>query len=196
MWIESAYERRAPQSAKSRHIGEYALTSPVAPWVLNALHAYKPLAEVLEFIEPFAQQYHNLIEHERATTAGHHDIDAIELTYQCTLEICAAILLAADRTDDPVILDPQLHASQAGGDDHFTPWGHLLTGMECDPPIIVQFPFYLLMCQAFSLEPVHLREDYVYTALTGVDWVRILLLQLKYIVSKTMNIADNTSSTG
>jgi hypothetical protein len=69
-------------------------------------------------------------------------------------------------------LNPKLHASQAGGDDHFSPWGHLLTGLECDPPIIVQFPFYLFMCQSFTLEPNHLREDYVYTALTGVDWVR------------------------
>ena len=70
-----------------------------------------------------------------------------------------------------VELNPRLHASQAGGDDHFTPWGDLLTNLECDPPIIVQFPFYLLMCQSFTLEPIHLREDYVYTALTGVDWV-------------------------
>ena len=171
MWIESAHERRAPQPAKARHIGKYALTSDVAPWVLNALHEYKPSTEVLELIEPFAREYHELIERERVTTAGYHDIDAIELTYQCTLEICVAILLAADKTDDPVVLDPQLHASQAGGDDHFTPWGHLLTGLQCDPPIIVQFPFYLMMCQSFSLEPVHLREDYVYTALTGVDWV-------------------------
>ncbi|KAF1966838.1 hypothetical protein BU23DRAFT_517281 [Bimuria novae-zelandiae CBS 107.79] len=172
VWINSTHERRAPQPGKARHIGEYALTTKVAPWVMKAISTYQPSPEVLELIKPFAQEYHETVEQERATTSRLHDIDAIELTYQCTLEICAAILLAADKTDEPVELNPKLHASQAGGDDHFTPWGHLLTGLECDPPIIVQFPFYLMMCQSFTLEPIHLREDYVYTALTGVDWAR------------------------
>lgn len=176
VWTESVYKRRAPQPTKTRHLGHYPLTTKIAPWVINSISTFKPSLEVLELIQPFAQQYHDTIEQERAKTFGLHDIDAIELTYQCTLEICAAILLAADKTDDPVKINPRLHASQAGGDDHFTPWGHLLTGLECDPPIIVQFPFYLLMCQSFTLEPVHLREDYVYTALTGVDWVGVLFL--------------------
>lgn len=138
---------------------------------MHALHSYKPSLEVLALVKPFAQQFHDTVEHERGVTSGLHDLDAIEFTYQCTLEICAAVLLAADKTDEPVKLNPKLHASQAGGDNHFTPWGHLLTELECDPPIIAQFPFYLMMCQSFTLEPKHLREDYVYTALTGVDWV-------------------------
>ena len=87
---------------------------------MNALFAYKPSAEVLELVKPFAQQCHDSIESEQAVTMGLHDLEAIELTYQCTLEIFAAILLAADKTDGPVQLSPKLHASQAGGDDHFT----------------------------------------------------------------------------
>jgi hypothetical protein len=81
---------------------------------MNALSAYKPSATVLELVKPFAQQYHDSIERERAMTIRLHDLDAIELTYQCTLEIFAAILLAADKTDGPVQLNPKLHASQAG----------------------------------------------------------------------------------
>jgi hypothetical protein len=46
--------------------------------------------------------------------------------------------------------------------------------LECDPPIIVQYPSYLLMCQSFTFEPNWHKEDYVYTALMGVDWVSIL----------------------
>jgi hypothetical protein len=139
---------------------------------MNALSEYRPSPEVLQLIKPIAQHYHDTVEQERVMTFGFHDIDALELTYQCSLEIGAAILLAADRTDDPVELNARMHASQAGGDDHFASWGQLLTGLECDPPIIVQFPFYLLMCQSFSLEPVNRREDYVYSALMGVDWAR------------------------
>jgi hypothetical protein len=122
-------------------------------------------------VRPFAAGFHELVSNEQKSSYDLHDIEAIEFTYQCTLEICGAILLAADATDDPVTLDGRLHASQAGGDDHFKSWGRLLTGLECDPPIIVQFPFYLFMCQSFTLEPNTLTEDYVYAALTGVDWV-------------------------
>jgi hypothetical protein len=150
------------------------MTTDVAPWVKNAVASYQPTDQVLDLIRPFAQEYHNMIIKERAASSGLHDLDAIEMTYQCTLEISAAILLAADTCEDPVSVALQLHASRAGGDDHFKPWGRLLTGLECDPPIIVQFPFYLLMCQSFTLEPTILRENFVYAALTGVDWVSSL----------------------
>jgi hypothetical protein len=176
VWTQSEIMPCIPRPANARHIGKFALTSAVAPWVMKALSNHKPSPEVFELIRPFAKDFHDTIERERTTTLRLHDIDAIELTYQCTLEICAAILLAADKTDDPVQLDVRLHASNAGGDDHFTPWGHLLTGLECEVPIIVQFPFYLLMCQSFTLEPINFREDYVYAALTGIDWVRIYLI--------------------
>ena len=135
--------------------------------------SYEPTSEVLELVKPFATEFHDVLERERASSTGLHDLDAIERTYQCTLEVGAALILAADATDDPVDLSLQLHASRAGGDDHFSPWGRLLTGLECDPPIIVQFPFYLMMCQSFTFEPTGHREDYVYSAMTGVDWVSI-----------------------
>ena len=173
VWLESGEDTRPPQPAKGRHIGTYALTTEVAPWVKKALASYQPTDEVLELVKPFATEFHEMIANEKKSSAGLHDIDAIELTYQCTLEICAAILLAADATDDPANLSLQLHASRAGGDDHFKSWGRLLTNLECDPPIIVQFPFYLLMCQSFTFEPNWHKEDYVYSALTGVDWVSI-----------------------
>ena len=171
VWLSTKHPTLPPQSTTGRHIGTYALTSKVAPWVQAALASYTPTPQVLEFVKPFAGEFHALVERERASSKGLHDLDAIELTYQCTLEISAAILLAANETDAPVDLALRLHGSQAGGDDHFKPWGRLLTGLECDPPIIVQFPFYLLMCQSFTFEPNWHKEDYVYSALTGVDWV-------------------------
>lgn len=173
-WLESDQQKCPPQAAKERHIGTYALTTDLSSWVKDAIANYRPTPEVLELVAPFAAELHNTFEHERGSTTGLHDIDAIELTYQFTVEAGAAILLAANATDDPVDLSmyTQLHASKAGGDDHFISWGKLLTGLECDPPIIVQFPFYLMMCQSFTFEPIGYREDYIYSALTGVDWVR------------------------
>jgi len=69
-------------------------------------------------------------------------------------------------------LQDEFHTSRAGGDEQFAPWGLLLTGLECDPPIIAMFPFYLMMCQAFTFEPTSAQENYVYAALTGVDWIK------------------------
>lgn len=173
IWLQGGLPTRDPQPTRERHIGVYALTTKIAPWVREAIAKYKPTDDVLALVAPFAAEFHSAVEEERALSSGLHDLDAIELTYQCTLEIGAAVLLAASGTDDPIDLSigAQLHASRAGGDDHFTSWGRLLTGLDCDPPIIVQFPFYLMMCQSFSFEPTGHREDYVYSALTGIDWV-------------------------
>lgn len=165
-----------PQPAPGRHIGRYALTTEVAPWVKKAIEVYRPSEEVLELVKPFATAFHEVVNKERESSRGLHDLDAIELTYQCTLEVSAAMLLAADATDDPVDLELSIHASRAGGDDHFRSWGKFLTDLDCDPPIIAQFPFYLLLCQSFTFEPNWYREDYVYSALTGVDWVSNLHL--------------------
>lgn len=173
-WLKSEQQKRLPQAAKERHIGTYALTTELSSWVKEAIANYQPSQEVLDLVEPFAAELHNTFENERGSSTGLHDIDAIELTYQFTVEVGAAILLAANSTEDPVDLSmhTQLHASKAGGDDHFSSWGKLLTGLECDPPIIVQFPFYLMMCQSFTFEPIGYREDYIYSALTGVDWAK------------------------
>ncbi|KAI1737121.1 hypothetical protein F4680DRAFT_460658 [Xylaria scruposa] len=172
VWLRSELNSRSPQSTTGRHIGTYALTTEIAPWVKKALMNYQPTIEVLELVRPFASKLHAFIERERELSSGLHDLNIIEMNYQHTLEIGAAILLGADTTDNPIDLSLQLHASKAGGDDHLAPWGRLLTGLECDPPIIVQFPFYLLMCQSFTFEPTAHREDYVYAALTGVDWAK------------------------
>lgn len=155
------------------------MTTDFAHWVQTALDFYQPPEEVRRFVAPFAADLHRLCEEERTNSSGLHDIDAIEKIYQQSLAIGAAVLLAADGTDQPVSPVARLHASQAGGDDHFVSWGRLLTGLECDPPIIVIFPFYLLMCQSFTLETKPLPEDYVYSALTGVDWVRTDSISLK-----------------
>ena len=125
VWIQSAYKHGEPRPGITRHIGKFALTTEVAPWVLNALSTHKPSPEVLELVKAYAQQYHDSIEQERATTTGLHDIDAIELTYQCTLEICAAILLAADKTDEPgkcVILLETLRFQTENHGTHVRQW--------------------------------------------------------------------------
>lgn len=172
VWLGSTLPPRSPYTAKGRHIGAYALTTNVAPWVNEALLRYQPSDEVLDLVKSPALEFHAVVERERQSSHGLHDLDAIELTYQSTLEVSAAILLAADKTDDPISLSLRYHTSRAGEDDHLKSWGRLLTSLECDPPIIVQFPLYLMMCQSFTYEPTNHREDYVYSALTGVDWVR------------------------
>ncbi|KAI1360872.1 hypothetical protein F5Y08DRAFT_348340 [Xylaria arbuscula] len=172
IWLRSGMSNCSPQSTGGRHIGIYALTTKIAPWLEEALSSYQPTNTVLELVQPFSCELHALLEKERAMSSGLHDLDIIEMTYQYTLEICAAIILAADATHNAAELSIHLHASRAGGDDHLVSWGRLLTGLECDPPIIVEFPFYLFLCQSFTLEPTVHREDYVYAALTGVDWAK------------------------
>ena len=174
VWRENGQEPRPPQPGKWRHIGRYALTTEVAPWVKNAMVSYHPSREVLELVEPFAAEFHALVTKEKESSSGLHDLDTLELVFQSTLEVGAAIILAASSTEDPVSLTDYLHTSRAGGDNHFVSWGRLITGLECDPPIIVQFPFYLLMCRSFTLDPIDGKEDYVYSALTAVDWVSAL----------------------
>jgi hypothetical protein len=71
-----------------------------------------------------------MVNEEREASTGLHDIDAIELTSQCALEIGATIILAADKCDDPVSVADSLHASRAGGDEHLSSWGRLLTGLS------------------------------------------------------------------
>jgi len=46
-----------------------------------------------------------------------------------TLEVAAAVLLAADATDDSFVMEDEIHSSRAGGDDELAPWGQLLTGL-------------------------------------------------------------------
>lgn len=144
----------------------------MAPWVKSAFVAFDLPEQVRELVEPFTDDLHAFLEKERNQSTGLHDLDALELAYQYSLEVGAALLLAGDATKNPVDRNLQLHATQADGGDHFASWGRLLTGLECDPPIIGIFPFFLLLSQAFTLEPNPLREDYIYAALTGVDWVR------------------------
>ncbi|KAI1806764.1 hypothetical protein F4811DRAFT_550507 [Daldinia bambusicola] len=172
VWMKSEQRTRPPQLPRRRHNGTYPLTSEVAPWVKNALANYQPSSEVLRVVKPFASRFHDLFEKERESSSGLHDLDLIELIFQCNLEISAANLLAADATDDPISLSIPYHTSGAEGDDHFSPWGRLLTGLECDPPIVANIPLYLLMCQSFTYEPTSHREDYVYSSLISIDWIK------------------------
>ncbi|KAJ5578355.1 uncharacterized protein N7459_007319 [Penicillium hispanicum] len=172
-WVESEHTSHPPKVAESgRNIGHYPLTSGLADWASNALAKYQPDSQTKDFIKPFAQYFHEAVDKERKVSTGLHNLDIVELTYQLTLEVGAAVLLAADKTDDPVSLESEFHSSKAASDDHFTSWGKLLTGLECDPPIIALFPIYLMMCQSFTFEPTSLQADYVYSALTGVDWAQ------------------------
>ncbi|UNI23587.1 hypothetical protein JDV02_009397 [Purpureocillium takamizusanense] len=172
-WTTTECQRPPAEVPSSgRNIGSYPLTSELSPWVRSAIAKYRPSKETEELVKPFAAWFHDLIDEERRSSSGLHDLNLIELAYQLTLEVGAALLLAADNTDCPVSIQNEYHSSKAANDEHFTAWGKLLTGLDCDPPIIVLFPFYLMMCQAFTLEPNTQQADYVYSALTGVDWAK------------------------
>ncbi|KAI0873259.1 hypothetical protein GGS24DRAFT_501962 [Hypoxylon argillaceum] len=101
VWLRSELASRSPQLTTGRHIGTYALTTSIAPWVKRALTNYRPTAEVLELVRPFASKLHSLLDGERESSSGLHDLDAIEMSYQHSLEIGAAILLGVDTTDNP-----------------------------------------------------------------------------------------------
>ncbi|TWU73920.1 hypothetical protein ED733_003995 [Metarhizium rileyi] len=159
-------------SHQGRRIGSFPLTSQLAGWVCDAFTNYKPSADVMDLVRPFSAEFHRVLERERAESTGLHDLDLVELTYQVTLEVCGEILLAATANGNSGEIQNEFHSSHAARDEHFSPWGKLLTGLVCDPPIISQFPFYLMMCQSFGLESNSSQENYVYSALTGVDWAR------------------------
>ncbi|KAJ6443744.1 Major facilitator superfamily transporter [Purpureocillium lavendulum] len=172
-WSTTEYDREPAEIPSSgRNLGSYPLTSELSPWVRTAITKYVPDEQTTQLVQPFAARFHDLIEKERQSGSGLHDLDLIELSYQLTLEVGTALLLAADKTDCPVDIQNEYHSSKAANDEHFIAWGKLLTGLDCDPPIIVLFPFYLMMCQAFTLEPNTQQADYVYSALTGVDWAK------------------------
>ena len=48
VWTQSAHKHGEPKLGNARHIGKFALTSEVAPWVMNTLSTHKPSPEVLE----------------------------------------------------------------------------------------------------------------------------------------------------
>ncbi|TID19741.1 hypothetical protein E6O75_ATG07079 [Venturia nashicola] len=153
-----------------RNIGVFPLTSELSSWVTKAMESIQPGSELLDCVKPYSEKLHEAMEAERRIGTGLHHLNLIELTYQVTLEVAVAVILAADATDDPVDVEAALHTSEAGGDDQFEPWGKLLTGLKCDPPILAQFPFFLMMARAFTLEPNSGQEQYVYATLMGVDW--------------------------
>ncbi|KAK5991616.1 hypothetical protein PT974_09901 [Cladobotryum mycophilum] len=173
LWIARENEPHPAEPPTSgRKIGEYPLTSTLAPWVSHVFANFQPDDQVQDLVKPFTIELHQVFEAERAKSSGLHNLTLIEVTYQIALEVSAAILLAADATGDPVCVQNEFHSSHAANDDHFRSWGKLLTGLDCDPPIIVMFPFYLMMCQSFSFESSSQQADYVYSALTGIDWVQ------------------------
>ncbi|KAG8411899.1 hypothetical protein J3458_015194 [Metarhizium acridum] len=161
-----------PTAQLKRRIGHYPLTSQLAGWVLDAFTNYSPSTECMDLVRPFGAEFHEVLDRERAAGTGLHNLNLVELTYQVTLEVGAEILLAATENGNTGDIQPEFHSSQAARDEHFAPWGKLLTGLVCDPPIISQFPFYLMMCQSFGLETNSSQENYVYSALTGVDWAK------------------------
>lgn len=173
-WSNRDNEPHPPRcSADLRHrIGQYPLTSKLASWVVDAFVKYRPSAVGTDLVLPFSTEFHKVLEEERAVSTGFHDLNLVELTYQVTLEVGGEILLAATKNGNAADVQAEYHSSRAARDDHFAPWGKLLTGLVCDPPIISQFPFYLMMCQSFSFETESSRENYVYSALTGVDWAK------------------------
>ncbi|PHH66014.1 hypothetical protein CDD81_539 [Ophiocordyceps australis] len=171
-WYGDKQTPRLQPAVGARKLGHFPLTSSLAPWVRNALMKYRPDSEVLKLVAPYAQELHETVEKERAASSGLHDFDVIEYTYQAALEISAAVLLAANATDDPGIANAEVHSSKAAQDDHFIPWGRFLTGLDLDPPLISMLPVNLLTCHAFTFCQDPQREDYVWSALTAIDWAR------------------------
>ncbi|KAG6004628.1 hypothetical protein E4U21_000904 [Claviceps maximensis] len=173
-WANNDQRTRPPQLSATlrRQLGEYPLTSAMASWVCEAFANYEPLQAALELVRPFSAELHDVFIKEHAASTGWHDLRMIELTYQVTLEVGGEILIAATANGHAVRTRAEFHSSRAARDDHFSPWGKLLTGLVCDPPIISQFPFYLMMCEAYGFEKESSQEDYVYSALTGMDWIK------------------------
>lgn len=155
-----------------RKLGKYPRTTDLAPWVKEAFSRYYPDAQTRALIEPFCKNFHEVMNKERQVSTGFHNLNLVEYTYQITLEVAAAILLASDRTENPIEIMDDVHSSKAGGDSHFHPWGTLLTGLDCQPNIIAIFAFYLMMCQSFTFEKVAKVEDYIYSTLTGIDFAK------------------------
>ena len=177
-WSKQRYQLHPPLIANElrRNIGTYPFTSNLASWAIKALVNYKPTEKALNLVKPFAAEFHEVVDEERARSTGLLDLNIAELIYQVSLEVGGALLLAATKDGDPVDLQAKFQSSQAGQDDHFSPWGDLLTGLECDPPIIAMFPIYLMMCEASGSsgssgsEAESAQEDYVYATFSGVDW--------------------------
>ena len=136
----------------------------------DSFRNYKPSEDAEILSQPFSDELHEFFERERAVSTGHHDLDLLELVHQVTLEVGAEILIAASK-DNISITHMPIH-SRGSLDEHLSPWGKLLTGLECDPPAISQIPFFLLLCQSFSLEAYSAQENYVYAALIAIDWMK------------------------
>ncbi|KAK8912400.1 hypothetical protein VCV18_012588 [Metarhizium anisopliae] len=149
-----------------RRVGRYPFTSPLASWVVDAFINYQPSEAATDLVRRFSAELHEAFGKERMQSDGLHNLILTEVIYQITLEVGGEILLAADKSPSCVDVRDEYHSSHVAGDDHFVPWGKLLTGLDCDPPIISHFPFYLMMCQSV------VSGNYVYSALTGVDWAK------------------------
>jgi hypothetical protein len=63
------------------------MTTELAPCVNNVIASYRLSKGVLELVGPFAAEFHDMVNGECEASTGLHDIDAIELTNQCALEI-------------------------------------------------------------------------------------------------------------
>lgn len=174
VWVMKERANKPPVDVvSSQHTGgRYALTSVLSPRIRFAMQNYRPEKSVLEAVTTFSREFHATVNKERESSSGLHDIDLIEDTYQIALEIGAEILIVSSNTDDPINIQPEFHSSCAGSDDHLSSWGRVLTGLECDPPIIAILAVYLMFCQSFTFEPSPTQADYVYAALTAVDWVK------------------------
>jgi hypothetical protein len=174
VWVAKEQSNQPPVDVvDNQHTGgRYALTSVLSRRIRLAMQNYQPDKCVLEAVTTFSRSFHDAVNKERESSSGLHDIDLIEDTYQIALEVGAEILMAADNTETPIDIQPEFHSSRAGSDDHLSSWGRLLTGLDCDPPIIAILAVYLMFCQSFTFEPNPTQADYVYAALTAVDWVK------------------------
>uniref|UniRef100_A0A093XIK3 Uncharacterized protein n=1 Tax=Talaromyces marneffei PM1 TaxID=1077442 RepID=A0A093XIK3_TALMA len=174
VWVVKEKANKPPVDvAAGQHTGgRYALTSALSPRIRIVMQKHRPNESVLDAVTTFSTDFHAAVNEERKQSSGLHDIDLIEDTYQIALEVGAEILMAADTTETPIDIQPEFHSSRAGSDDHLSSWGRLLTALECDPPIIALLSIYLMFCQSFTFEPNPTQADYVYAALTAVDWVK------------------------
>lgn len=83
VWLEiqqhscSLQQAASAQQTADRHIGTYALTTDIAPWVKNALANYRPRVEVSELVRPLALKLHASFKKEKDLSSGLHDLDTL-----------------------------------------------------------------------------------------------------------------------
>ncbi|KAI0527852.1 hypothetical protein F5B22DRAFT_7045 [Xylaria bambusicola] len=167
---QQAFHVQAQQTGPSNN-----LSTPIpelAQWVQRALEGYTPTEEVCAFPTPHLDLLSEEEGSEMKNGSGQQGLRTYLMTKIKAFQISLHILLKANKTDDPVDWSRDLHSSNAARDDHMIPWCELLVGETCKTPILGLFPFYLLLCKAYSGGEKLLDDqiNYKFSMMSGVDW--------------------------